>query len=152
MANRQGFTPELEESSLENRSPGDCIRRKVTNMLDVHTRQPVTRSLGKGSCAGGEFSCLELCTRKTTHGRASPMARAEPTHPSEPLGYGDVRPWGRLPTSHCCLPGRAPCPQGPQRSPLLALVPQNIGMQAAPGVQHARSSGCYGEAGKHADG
>lgn len=124
----------------------------MTNMLDVHTRQPVTHSLGKGSCAGGEFSCLELCTRKTTHGRASPMARAEPTHPSEPLGYGDVRPWGRLPTSHCCLPGRAPCPQGPQRSPLLALVPQNIGMQAAPGVQHARSSGCYGEAGKHADG
>lgn len=60
VAERRGVTPALEESSLENRGPGDCIRRKVTNTLDVRTRQPVTCSLGKGSCAGREFSCTEL--------------------------------------------------------------------------------------------
>lgn len=87
MAKRQGFTPELEESSLENRGPRDCIRRKVTNTLDVRTRQPVTHSLGKGSCAGREFSCSELRTHKTTHRQASPMAGTEPAHPSKPLRY-----------------------------------------------------------------
>lgn len=54
MANWQGFTSEAEESSLENTGPRDCIRRKVTNMLDVHTRQLGTLLLRKGSCAGRE--------------------------------------------------------------------------------------------------
>lgn len=60
MANWQGFTSEAEESSLENTGRRDCIRRKVTNMLEVHTRQLGTLLLRKGSCAGREFSRAEL--------------------------------------------------------------------------------------------
>lgn len=57
MANWQGFTSEPEESALENRGPGDHIRRKVTNMLDVHTRQLVTR-LSEGQLCWQELSVL----------------------------------------------------------------------------------------------
>lgn len=60
MANWQGFTSEPEESSLENTGPGDHIRRKVTNMLDVHSRQLVTWLLREGSCAGRELCCAEM--------------------------------------------------------------------------------------------
>lgn len=60
------------------------IRTEVTNTCDMHERQPVTCSSGKGSSACRELSYTELRTCKSAYGRAPPTARAELTHLPKP--------------------------------------------------------------------